>query len=85
MKTRPNSASAQPSQIKHKKIKKEKRKVKANEVIFAMNDLIKNDGGSLLQVEKKHYRKLARRLDMSPDDIRSIVKKTQPRVIVKKM
>lgn len=85
MKTRLKSASAQLSQIKHKEIEKKKREVMSNEVIFAMNDLVKSDGGSLLQVRNEHCNTLAKRFKISRDDIRSIVNETQPRVTVKRM
>lgn len=85
MKTRSKGASAQLSQIKRKEIKKNKPKVNSNEVIFAMNALIKSDGGSLLQVKNEHCNNLARRFRISRDNIRSIVNKAQPRVKLKRM
>lgn len=85
MKTRLKSASAQLLEIKHKKIEKKKANVNSNEVIFAMNALIKSDGGSLLEVKNEHCNNLAKRFRVSSDNIRSIVNKTQPRVKLTRM
>lgn len=85
MKTRLKSASAHLSQIKHKDIEKKKRQVNSNEVLLAMYILIKSDGGSLLQLKDQHCNTLAKRFKVPRDNIRSIVNKTQPRVIVTEM
>lgn len=84
MKTRQKSASAQL--FNRKTIEKKKRKVNSNEVIFAMNNLIKSGGGSsLLQVKNEDCNVLAKRFKIPRDDVRSIVNKTQPRVKMTRM